>query len=112
MTLKEYAESQKKKRRRHSSDPEPAPQTMDTNPIATAQRIIFEHKLSHEMAEGCRLQILQDIERKENPYKMLLYAAEAIGRLDNMGDSFTLQVKKALIKAHGHDPSEDKPETV
>ena len=113
MKLREYAQQQQQERAGQDFKPqEGAAPTPDSNPIATAQKIIAEHKLSHEIAEGCRLQILQDIERKENPYKLLLIAAEAISRLDYNGDTFFFQVKNKLIEVYGADPSEDKPETL
>lgn len=113
MNLRDYAQRQRQERAGQDFKPqEGAAPTPDSNPIATAQKIIAEYKLSHEIAEGCRLQILQDIERKENPYKLLLLAAEAISRLDYKGDTFFLQVKNKLIEVYGHDPSEDNPETL
>jgi hypothetical protein len=112
MNLREFAQQQEQERAGQDfKNPEPPPERQltaptDTAPIAAAQKIIAEHKLSHEIAEGCRLQILQDIERKENPYKLLLLAAEAIGRLDFKGDSFFLQVRDKLTQVHGFDISE------
>lgn len=110
MNLRDYARQQRAEQ--DFKPQEGAAPTPDSNPIATAQKIIAEYKLSHEIAEGCRLQILQDIERKENPFMLLLVAAEAIGRLDFMGDDFFLQVKNKLIEVYGHDPSEDNPEAL
>lgn len=112
MNLRDYAQQQRQERAGEDfKTPEPHPEQQrknptDTAPIAAAQKIIAEHKLSHEIAEGCRLQILQDIERKENPYKLLLFAAEAIGRLDFKGDGFFLQVRDKLKQVHGYDISE------
>lgn len=113
MNLRDYAQKQRQERAGEGfKTPEPHPEQRrtaptDTAPIAAAQKIIAEHKLSHEIAEGCRLQILQDIERKENPYKLLLLAAEAIGRLDFKGDSFFLQVQQKIIEVYGRDISQD-----
>jgi len=116
MNLRDYAQQQRQQQQgRTGQDFKPqegAAPTPDSDPIATAQKIIAEYKLSHEIAEGCRLQILQDIERKENPYNLLLFAAEAIGRLDYEGDTFFSQVKNKLIEVYGHDPSKDNPETI
>lgn len=84
----------------------PSPQ----NPIAAAQRLINEHRLSQNIAEGCRLQILHDLEQRGNPYKMLLCAAEAIGRLDYQGDTFSLQVQQKIIDVYGQDILADPPE--
>lgn len=75
--------------------------------VGAARKIIAEYKLSREIAEGCRLQVLQDIERKANPYLLLLVLAEAVGRLSKCGDSYFLEVKSKLIEVHGHDPSEE-----
>ena len=113
MRLRDYAQQQQQERAGEDfKTPESPPEQRrtaptDTAPIAAAQKIIAEHKLSHEIAEGCRLQILQDIERKENPYKLLLLAAEAIGRLDFKGDSFFLQVQQKIIEVYGRDISQD-----
>ena len=64
--------------------------------------------ISHEIAEGCRLQILQDIEHRENPYKLLLLAAEAISRLDYKGDTFFLQVRKTIMELSAAEPAKSK----
>lgn len=121
MNLREFAQQQRQQQQERAGQdfktPEPHPERRRTappssDPIATAQKIIAEYKLSHEIAEGCRLQILQDIERKANPYNLLLFAAEAISRLDNEGDTFFLQVKNKLIEVYGHDPSKDNPEAL
>lgn len=113
MNLRDYAQQQRQDRAGQDFKPrseQGAAPNPNSNPIAAAQKVIAEYKLSHEIAEGCRLQILQDIERKENPYKLLLAAAEAISRLDYAGDTFFLQVRNKLIEVHGHDPSEDNHE--
>lgn len=113
MNLREFAQQQKQERAGEDfKHPEPPPEPQrtaptDTAPIAAAQRIISEYKLSHEIAEGCRLQILHDLEQKENPYKLLLLAAEAIGRLDFKGDTFFLQVQQKIIEVYGRDISQD-----
>ena len=80
------------------------------NPIAAAQRLIKERKLSQDIAEGCRLQILHDLDQKGNPYKMLLCAAEAIGRLDYQGDTFFLQVQQKIIDVYGQEALNDTAE--
>lgn len=76
--------------------------------VAAAKKIIEEDRINHEIEKGCRLQILQDIEKKANPYWLLLVAAEAIGRLSRCGDDYFLEVKNKLIEVYGHDISEDK----
>lgn len=107
MNLRDYAQQQEQERSEPDlTAPEPHPEQQN-NPIAAAQWIIKEYKVNREIAESCRLQILQDIEQKENPYKILLYAAEAISRLEFKGDTFFLQVKNKLIEVHGHDISND-----
>ncbi len=113
MNLRDYAQQQRQERAGQDFKPqEGAAPTPGSNPIAAAQKIIAEYKLSHEIAEGCRLQILHDTEHRENPYQLLLLAAEAISRLDYKGDTLFLQVKNKLIEVYGHDPSEDNPETL
>lgn len=117
MTLEEYARQQAQQRAAAPAAPGLHPErgTAPAAPpaysqLAAAQRLIAEHKQSHEIAEGCRLQILQSLEQRENPYKLLLLAAEAIGRLDYAGDTFFLQVQQKLIDVYGRDVSEDTPE--
>lgn len=56
------------------------------------------------------MQILQSLEQHENPYKLLLIAVEAIGRLDFAGDTFFLQVQQKIIDVYGRDISEDSTE--
>lgn len=108
MNLREYAKQHQQRQRSEQglniTEPQPEQQN---NPIAAAQWIINEYKTNREIAEGCRLQILQDIEAKENPYKILLYAAEVISRLEFKGDTFFLQVRNKLIEVHGHDISNE-----
>lgn len=105
MTLEEYARQQRSEAG-STPPPPPAPAEHEHNPIAAAQKIIADYKFDHEVAEGCRLQILQDIENKVNPFKLLLYAAEAISRLDRKGDGFFLQVQSKLIEVYGADITE------
>jgi hypothetical protein len=115
MTLEEYARQQQAQRSNAPAAAQEPRQDRGTAPaaynqLAAAQRIIAAHKTSHEISEGCRLQILQSIEQHENPYKILLVAAEAIGRLDYRGDAFFLQVQKKFIEVYGRDVSEDSME--
>lgn len=91
MTLEELAEKIRREGEQQQ-DPEPPEQAKGINLT---------------ISEGCRRQILQDIKAKQNPYKMLLTAAEAISRLDNDGDTFYLQVRDKLIEVYGRDVSED-----
>lgn len=46
---------------------------------------------------------MQDIENHESPYRMLLAAIEALGRLSDKGDTLFLQVQRKLIEAYGTD---------
>lgn len=75
--------------------------------IEAAKEVIKEDRINYEMAEGCMLQVLQDIERKRNPYVLILFLAEAVGRLSNRGDEYFSQVKQKLIDVYGHDISDD-----
>lgn len=103
MTLEEFARQQGAT----SVTAAPAPTPPGAyNPIAAAQAIIKDNKRRHEIAEGCCLQILQDLEQGVNPYKLLLYAAEAIGRLGTGTDIFFLEVQKKIIDVYGADISE------
>lgn len=97
MTLEELA--------RATPQPEPAP--VQQRPELQGLKKPAPQELKHKIAEGCRLQILQDIKAKQNPYKMLLTAAEAISRLDEAGDTFFLQVRDKLIEVYGRDISAD-----
>lgn len=93
MTLEELAEKIKREQQTtEASQPEAPEQSKGLNLT---------------ISEGCRRQILQDIKAKQNPYRMLLTAAEAISRLDNDGDTFYLQVRDKLIEVYGRDVSED-----
>lgn len=80
------------------------------NPIAAAQTIVKEWKISHKIASGCYEQILHELDHKGNPYKILLLAAEAIGRLDLYGDTFFLQVQQKIIEVYGEEILKDTPE--
>jgi hypothetical protein len=75
--------------------------------VGAAKKIIENDRINHEIEKGCRLQVLLDIERKSNPYWLLLVLAEAVGRLSRCGDSYFLEVKQKLIDVYGHDISED-----
>lgn len=90
--------------------PEPAP--IRQRPQLQGLKKPAPKELKHKIAEGCRLQILQDIKDKQNPYRMLLTAAEAISRLDDAGDTFYLQVREKLIEVYGHDISEESAELI
>lgn len=110
MNLRDYAQKQKEAQQDFTQQEVQGATIQNNNPIAAAQEIIYEYKINREIAESCRLQILQDIERKENPYTLLLLAAEAISRLEFKGDTFFLQVRNKLIEVYGYDVSQDPPE--
>lgn len=105
MTLEEFARQQGAASVTAATAPAPTPPGA-YNPIAAAQAIIKDNKRRREIAEGCRLQILKDLEQGVNPYKLLLYAAEAISRLDTGTDNFFLEVQKKIINVYGADISE------
>lgn len=86
----------------------PKQTTITHNPIAAAQAIIKDNKFRHEVAKGCRLQILQELEQGANPFKLLLYAAEAIGRLDSGADTFFLQVQQKILDVYGEEVTEQE----
>lgn len=93
----------------HTEPPRPLQMQADYERIVRAAKKIIENdRINHEIEKGCRLQVLQDIERKANPYLLLLVLAEAIGRLSKCGDSYFLEVKQKLIDVYGHDISEDQ----
>ena len=64
-------------------------------------RIIENYHINQEIVAGCKAQILKDIENKENPYRMLYAAVEAISRLTGDGDNFFLQVEKKIADVYG-----------
>lgn len=66
-----------------------------------ALRIIENYHINQEIVAGCKAQILKDIENKENPYRMLYAAVEAISRLTGDGDNFFLQVEKKIADVYG-----------
>lgn len=93
----------------HTEPPSPLQMQTDYERIVgAAKKIIENDRINHEIEKGCRLQVLQDIERKANPYLLLLVLAEAVGRLSKCGDSYFLEVKQKLIDVYGHDISEDQ----
>ena len=92
----------------HTEPPSPLKTQADYERIVgAAKKIIENDRINHEIEKGCRLQVLQDIEKKANPYLLLLVLAEAVGRLSRCGDSYFLEVKQKLIDVYGHDISED-----
>ena len=82
----------------------------DFKTVSAVDRTAADKPLNNKISEGCRLQILKDLQEKQNPYRILLTAAEAISRLDNEGDTFFLQVRDKLIEIYGRDISEDYTE--
>lgn len=106
MTLREYAQNNPA-----PAEPEPAPAPRSERQAGTssegaagqAARILHEYDINRQAAEGCKAQILHDIKRKQNPYLLLLLAAEAIGRLTGEGDNFLLEVNESLERVHGKD---------
>ena len=89
MTLEELAKA--------TPQPEPAP--MQQRPELQGIKKPAPQDLKHKIAEGCRLQILQDIKPGADLILLLLTAAEAISRLDDAGDTFYLQVRDKLKQA-------------
>ena len=67
----------------------------------SALKIIKNYRVSQEIVAGCKAQILKDIEDKENPYRMVYAAVEAISRLTGDGDNFFLQVEKKIADVYG-----------
>ena len=67
----------------------------------SALKIIENYRINQEIVTGCKAQILKDIENKENPYRMLYAAVEAISRLTGDGDNFFLQVEKKIADVYG-----------
>lgn len=92
----------------HTEPPRPIQAQTDYERIVEAAKKVIENdRINHEIEKGCRLQVLQDIEKKTNPYLLLLVLAEAVGRLSRCGDSYFLEVKQKLVAVYGHDISED-----
>lgn len=107
MTLEEYARQQQGAAAAQSvSAPLPNVPELSEN-MQTVKQIIKETQINRQITEGCKLQILQSIAAKENPYKIILAAAEAIGRACNQGDSFYLQVQQAIYKAWNYDKASE-----
>ena len=81
-------------------------QSKATAAAAACKKIINETRINRAISAGCQLQILKDIKEKSNPYRIILTAAECIGRLSNSGDSFYNEVQAAMLTAFGADPAE------
>ena len=75
--------------------------------IALAKNIITEYQVNREAAQACCTHLLKGIREKQNPYLLLLAAAEAIGRATGQGDGFYLQVDSLLQEVHGRDITHD-----
>lgn len=98
MNLREYAQTKPQE--------QPAqvqPVGAVRSPIEQYQDVIRHYRFNREVANGCIEQIMQDIENHESPYRMLLAAIEALGRLSDKGDTLFLQVQRKLIEAYGTD---------
>ena len=71
----------------------------------SAVKVLKNEQINRKAAEGCRRQILLDLENGKDPREILLFAAEAIGRLSGCGDSFFEEVREKLqgrrAKQHG-----------
>ena len=64
--------------------------------LESAVKVLKNEQINRKAAEGCRRQILLDLENGKDPYELLLLAAEAIGRLSGCGDSFFEAVREKI----------------
>ena len=66
-----------------------------------AVKVLKNERLNREIAKGCREQILLDLGKGKDLREILLFAAEAIGRLSGCGDSFFEEVREKIEKFRG-----------
>ena len=82
----------------------PAPATDPARHQAAPQSSSADDQAAaREVAAACLAQILQDIDNRQSPYRMLLCAAEALDRLSGGKDAYFLQVQQRLRMVYGTD---------
>lgn len=69
--------------------------------LETARKICERYQVNRQATDGIMRQVLQDISRKQDPIRLILFLSEALDRASNGGDRYIKQVEAALI-ANGY----------
>lgn len=66
--------------------------------LETARKICERYQVNRQATDGIMRQVLQDISRKQDPIRLILFLSEALDRASNGGDQYIKQVEAALIE--------------
>ena len=66
--------------------------------LETARKICERYQVNRQATDGIMRQVLQDISRKQDPIRLILFLSEALDRASNGGDTYIKQVEAALIE--------------
>lgn len=66
--------------------------------LETACKICKRYQVNRQATDGIMRQVLQDISRKQDPIRLILFLSEALDRASNGGDQYIKQVEAALIE--------------
>ena len=66
--------------------------------LETARKICERYQVNRQATDGIMQQVLQDISRKQDPIRLILFLSEALDRASNGGDTYIKQVEAALIE--------------
>lgn len=66
--------------------------------LETARKICERYQVNRQATDGIMRQVLQDISRKQDPIRLILFLSEALDRTSNGGDTYIKQVEAALIE--------------
>lgn len=66
--------------------------------LETACKICKRYQVNRQATNGIMKQVLQDISRKQDPIRLILFLSEALDRASNGGDTYIKQVEAALIE--------------
>lgn len=66
--------------------------------LETARKICERYQVNRQATDGIMRQVLQDISRKQDPIRLILFLSEALDRASNGGDTYIKQIEAALIE--------------
>lgn len=66
--------------------------------LETARKICERYQVNRQATDGIMRQVLQEISRKQDPIRLILFLSEALDRASNGGDTYIKQVEAALIE--------------
>lgn len=66
--------------------------------LETAYKICARYKVNRQATDGIFQQVLQEISRKQDPIRLILFLSEALDRASGGGDTYIKQVEAALIE--------------